>query len=719
MGLPKKPTPFSAWEAQLPPAEPHDVILKFPVDSPAAWAAKTHHCALLQESWDVRRSLLESADATCQLLQTCTNKTVLEQLCDAIGYSGLGGHAYYDGVTGKDVYFPPLLPPQGVVKVLTCMMDSTCEKKPNRWVYNETEPGIMHLKKHGAKVPINSLVAQLEEMDKEEGLIWFRSQEVESTSADSVSFDKELAKTAWELGHLKTLPKLLVVLGKWKDHMPQLLMKELVASRRMDLAKLKDMAMADIELRMLRRTFEPVKYLEARFVDAEQLSLTLVAMKFAENLQGLRINCFRCSHVAKSPSQQDLDQLFGQQSDLKSLDMKDFYMEALLPEKVFQGLSNLTTLSLHSNQLTTLPDHIFQGLSKLTTLDLKENQLTELPDHIFQGLSKLTTLILHSNQLTTLPDHIFQGLSKLTTLNIYRNKLTKLPDQVFQGLSNLTTLELQFNQLTELPDLVFQGLSNLTTLELQFNQLTELPDLVFQGLSKLTELDIGGNKLKELPHHIFQGLSNLTTLYLNSNRLTKLPDHVFQGLSNLTTLELQFNQLTELPDQVFQALSNLRKLSLSSNQLTELPDHVFQGLSNLTTLSLHQNQLTTLPDSVFQGLSELTTLSLHQNQLTKLPDSVFQGLSKLTTLDLEGNQLTRLPDLVFQGLSNLTKLNIGDNKLKELPDRVLQALSNVTILGLSKSNVLHWRWICKINGPCVCIWKSKKPCHNARVFPVK
>ena len=308
------------------------MVLKFNVDSPAAWAAKAHQCALLRESGAVWRSLLESADATCQLLQTCTNETLLQQLCYAIGGSGLGGHAYYDGVTGKDVYFPPLLPPQGVVKVLTCLQNSPCEKKPNRWIYNETEPGVMHLRGHGAKVPINSLVAQLEQMDKEEGLAWFSSQKVESSSADSVSFDKELVKTAWEVGQLKALPKLLVVLGGWKENMPQLLMEELVTSRRMDLAKLKDMA--GMKLKALRRTFQPVKYLVAKLVDAEQLALTLVAMKLAESLQSLDIDCFRCSHVAKSPSRKDLDQLFGQQSSLNSLEMRDFHMEALLPDHV-------------------------------------------------------------------------------------------------------------------------------------------------------------------------------------------------------------------------------------------------------------------------------------------------------------------------------------------------------------------------------------------------
>ena len=356
----------------------------------------------------MQRSVLESADATCQLLRTCTNETALRQLCSAIDKNGLGGQY----VWGKGIRYPPLLPPQGVVKVLGCMQGSACEM-PTGWIYNATEPGVMRLEPHGARVPINSLVAQLEHMDKEKGLAWFRIQKVESKSAESASFEKALAKTAWEAGHLKALPKLLAVLGGWKDQMPQLLLQELVTSRRMDLAELKDMAM---ELKMLRRTFQRVKNLVAKLVDAEQLSLTLVAMKLAANLRDLTIDCFRCSHVAKSPSRKDLDQLFGQDSNLKSLEMTDFYMDTLLRDQVFHGLSNLTVLSLERNQLTKLPDQVFQGLSRLTTLRLEGNQLTELPDQVFQGLSRLTTLSLRYNRLTKLPDQVFQGLSNLTAL---------------------------------------------------------------------------------------------------------------------------------------------------------------------------------------------------------------------------------------------------------------------------------------------------------------
>ena len=534
-------------------------------------------------------SLLESADATCQLLQTCTNETeqVVWRLCHHIDEIGLGRrHVLDQALRSTGEYFPPLLPPQIVVKVLTCMQNSPCKKKPNRWVYNETEPGIMHLRYHGAKVPINSLVAQLERMDKEEGLAWFSSQKVESTSADSVSFDKELAKTAWEVGHLETLPKLLVVLGEWKKHMPQLLMEELVTSRRMELAKLKDMA--GMKLKALRSTFQSMRSLVAKLVDAEQLSLTLVATELAENLVDLTLDCLRCSHVAKSPTRKDWDQFFGQDFHLQSLKMMHFHIETLLLDKVFHKLPNLTTLNLDYNEVRELPEKIFQTLPNLKTLNLNGNELTQLPETIFQGLPNLKTLKLGGNRLTKLPDQIFQDLPNLTTLNLgYNLELAQLPEKIFQGLSNLKILNLGHTPVRELPEKIFQGLPNLKILDLEATQLTKLPEKIFQDLPNLATLNLQYNQLK-LPEKIFQGLPNLKTLTLASGFVNKLlPEKIFQGLPNLKTLNLGHTPpLRELPEKIFQGLPKLKTLNLVENQLTKLPEKIFQGLSNVTILGL-------------------------------------------------------------------------------------------------------------------------------------
>ena len=167
----------------------------------------------------------------------------------------------------------------------------------------------------------------------------------------------------------------------------------------------------------------------------------------------------------------------------------------------FDGLSSLTTLSLHDNynNLTDLPEGVFSGLSSLATLYLNNNKLTSLPEGVFSGLTSLESLWLSSNSLTGLPEGVFSGLSSLTTLYLTHNDLTGLPEGVFSGLSSLESLWLYNNDLTSLPKGAFSSLSSLESLKLSYNQLTGLPKGVFSGVSSLTELDLSGNAVDPLP----------------------------------------------------------------------------------------------------------------------------------------------------------------------------------------------------------------------------
>lgn len=62
------------------------------------------------------------------------------------------------------------------------------------------------------------------------------------------------------------------------------------------------------------------------------------------------------------------------------------------------SLSNLVTLDLHGNQLTSVPAEI-SNLTSLTTLDLSDNQLVDLPTDFMQ-LAGLTSLNISNNHLT-------------------------------------------------------------------------------------------------------------------------------------------------------------------------------------------------------------------------------------------------------------------------------------------------------------------------------
>ena len=118
----------------------------------------------------------------------------------------------------------------------------------------------------------------------------------------------------------------------------------------------------------------------------------------------------------------------------------------------FAGLTNLTTLGLLFNGLSSLPARVFDPLTKLTTLMLTGNRLSTLPVGVFDNLTELTTLFLDNNGLSRLPAGVFDNLTRLTVLNLGNNRLVSLPAGVFDNLPAGITLELIGNEsMTCLP----------------------------------------------------------------------------------------------------------------------------------------------------------------------------------------------------------------------------------------------------------------------------
>ena len=410
------------------------VRMNFQVDSPAAWAAEYHNCTLLQRNVSVEKHLLESADATCQLLRSCSKET-LAKLCKLITENGLGGHEVW--FFSEREHVPALLPPQGVLKVLACLKDvghGACTM-PTAWHHDGRD--MLHLQKHSAKVPVKFVVAQLEEMEETKGLAWLQAMNVTSDSQGAQwkdgpgLFDRELAKTAWEVGQITALPKVLRILGHWKSGMPQILLDALVASHRLELMQLMELTAEH----SLSDTFSGVKALDASLDDASDLCFVSLALNLAENLENVKVNCFRCNDFAKVPSAKAWNQLSSQiaKAKIQHLSMDHFIVTD--PGLVVHQAKSLKTLGLRFDQITTIPKLAFSGLSKLETLYLEGNELTELPQEAFSGLSNLKILNLMYNKLTELPKDIFSGLSNLKMLDLHGNHLKK--DDI-PGLSNLT-----------------------------------------------------------------------------------------------------------------------------------------------------------------------------------------------------------------------------------------------------------------------------------------
>jgi internalin A len=148
-----------------------------------------------------------------------------------------------------------------------------------------------------------------------------------------------------------------------------------------------------------------------------------------------------------------------------------------------------------------------------TELDLSWEGIPELPAEIGQ-LTNLQTLKLCHNKLTSLPESIGQ-LTNLRELNFFGNHLVSLPESIGQ-LTNLRELYLLSNHITSLPESIGQ-LTNLQVLRLDRNQLTSLPrSLARLEIFKYGCLNLNGNPLNPaLQSARSAGLSELRA-YLRS-----------------------------------------------------------------------------------------------------------------------------------------------------------------------------------------------------------
>lgn len=225
---------------------------------------------------------------------------------------------------------------------------------------------------------------------------------------------------------------------------------------------------------------------------------------------------------------------------------------------------------------------------RLTKLYLEENHLQSIGD-IAVHCSNLSHLSLASNNIRSLETGDISRLSKLEHLNLLGNQLRVLPDDI-GNLTNLRELEIAGNCLTHLPDGICE-LQHLRRLNVECNDLVELPEGIGDMLV-CQEINANSNALVELPRSICR-LVTLRKLSVNDNKLQRLPNEL-GNLGNLQALHASKNNISELPTSICQ-LYSLQSLWLDYNrQMAALPAD-FHHLHNLQDLKMDGNPNMVLP----------------------------------------------------------------------------------------------------------------------------
>ena len=188
------------------------------------------------------------------------------------------------------------------------------------------------------------------------------------------------------------------------------------------------------------------------------------------------------------------------------------------------------------------------------------------------GLTEMTRLYLHRNNLSGAIPAELNGLTNLVWLRLYNNMLSgDVPD-----LSDMASLERFYVHVNQLTGGVPTELSNsVTHILLHRNMLTgEIPDL--RGMTNLVWLSLYGNMLDSAIPATVGGIGNLEVLYLHENMLMGEVPAELAALSNLRSLWLKNNMLRgALPGE----LDNLMKLTLVRISGNAFEDCVPEGLT--------------------------------------------------------------------------------------------------------------------------------------------
>ncbi|XP_048049574.1 toll-like receptor 13 [Megalobrama amblycephala] len=446
------------------------------------------------------------------------------------------------------------------------------------------------------------------------------------------------------------------------------------------------------------------------------------------NLQNLCIQMDRDCHGALTPDS------FARFVFLDYLEINGCFSE--IPPEAFNGLTNVTSLSLTSSGLKGCCEVAldFSHLPSLNTLHLSYYRLSLLAPNVFEMIPHLQKLYLFEMCLKDISEVLCRlaNVKSLKVFNLNEQTLNRLqyPNcSVFNTshgyistVLNIEEVELYLGILEHVDEGALEVLGNLFVFSLQLSSdLLRVLSLI--GVHKINYLIVTVDVLKIddlctaaklysiesfqvryetvnlplTPTNISDGCEDVKTINLKKILLpVNLLDvySFFQIFRNLTLVNIANHELTPNDFQSLcvsdpQIVKQLFFMFLRSNKIDEIVSYQFMCFTDLETLDLSLNYISNLEDFAFVGLNNLKELYLCSNTLSCIYQHTFSGLNGLMVLDLQENPIIHIESNSFGHLINLSTLLLGDLNFPPDMSPIKLHLSNIFgIIPYNLSNIL-------------------------------
>ena len=187
---------------------------------------------------------------------------------------------------------------------------------------------------------------------------------------------------------------------------------------------------------------------------------------------------------------------------LKKLTIKYHQIPNFEPT-VFDNLQELEELDIGYNWYSTFDSKLFRKLVNLKSLYLTGNEpkiegktLVELPGTVFNSLTNLESLVMSYQGLTTFSSGTFHNLWKLRTLDLSHNEITSLPVGLFENNINLIAMTFRGNNLKTIVPGTFDRNTELVYIDLILNKIHDINSKVFEKLENIERIGLNGNICK-------------------------------------------------------------------------------------------------------------------------------------------------------------------------------------------------------------------------------
>ncbi|XP_053320476.1 immunoglobulin superfamily containing leucine-rich repeat protein 2 [Spea bombifrons] len=139
-------------------------------------------------------------------------------------------------------------------------------------------------------------------------------------------------------------------------------------------------------------------------------------------------------------------------------------------QKVPTGFpSNITTLSLSANKISSLKRSSFLGVPQITSLWMAHNEISSVEKGTLATLVHLKNLDISHNQLVDFPWEDLASLPALQLLKMNNNRMVNLPLDAFQNLTDLRSLRINNNQFSVIREGTFKPLISLLHIQIYNN----------------------------------------------------------------------------------------------------------------------------------------------------------------------------------------------------------------------------------------------------------